>query len=124
MVPPMVTLPVVADGPTRMAVAPSAALARVMLEPGSRSMELLLSTVTATPLFTAIDPPEAKRMSSRPEPVAFEVWIGVVRAFEITTWAWTWAAAIRGASAAAVASSLRIREVTPDGYAQAGAGAF
>ena len=81
IVPPMVTLPVVAEGPTRMPVAPLAELDRVMVEPASRSTELLLSTVRAVPVLTAMLPPDARRMSSRAVPVAVEVTIGVVREF-------------------------------------------
>jgi hypothetical protein len=71
---------------------------------------LLEFTVTATPLVRVIEPFEAIRILSGPEPVAFWVEMGVVRPVEITTSAMAPDAAIRGAIATAVASRIRIRK--------------
>ena len=66
---------------------------------------------------TAMLPPLARRMLSGPDPVALEVWIGVVLAFEITISAWAPVATSMGAIATAVASSLRIRKEPLGGHA-------
>ncbi|PKO58997.1 MAG: hypothetical protein CVU25_03200 [Betaproteobacteria bacterium HGW-Betaproteobacteria-19] len=78
--------------------------------PLSMSRLWLELTVTAMPLDRVMVPADAKRMSSGPDPVAFDVLIGVVRAVEITTSAMAPDAAIRGAIATAVASRIRIRK--------------
>ena len=81
----------------------------VIEAPVSISTLWLEFRVTATPLPTLIAPPEATRMLSAPDPVAFAVVIGVVRAVEMTTSAIVPVAASRGAIATAVASRIRIR---------------
>ncbi len=69
---------------TRRPVEPSADLSMVMELPLSRSTVWLEFSVTAAPDVTATLPPLARRILSGPVPVALDVWIGVVRAFEIT----------------------------------------
>jgi hypothetical protein len=82
----------------------------VMELPESMSKLWLELTVTAVPLFSVIEPPDAMRMLSGPLPVAFAVVIGVVRDVETTTSAMAPEAAIKGAIATAVASIIRIRK--------------
>jgi hypothetical protein len=106
---PMVTLEVT-PALTSTAVAPSAAGVMVIDPVPSRVKSLSELTVTAAPFTTAIEPPAAIRMSSGPDPVAFAVVIGVVRAVEMTTSAKAPDAIIRGAIATAVASRIRIRK--------------
>ncbi len=108
MAPPMVmsaVLPPLISTP----VAPFAALTIPIELPESMSKSWLEFTVTATPLVRLMAPADARRMLSGPDPVAFAVVIGVVRAVEITTSAIAPDAAIRGAIATAVASRIRIR---------------
>jgi hypothetical protein len=73
MVPPIVMFAFVTSGPTRIAVDPLAEFRIVMLEPASRSTELLLLTRTATPLASVSVPPEANRMLSAEPLLAFDV---------------------------------------------------
>ena len=94
-------------------VAPEAALTILIVLPLSVTTVLLESMMTATPDVTLTPPPLVKRTLSAAVPVAFDVRMGVVRVFEITTSAWTPVAASSGASAAAVASRLRILKETP-----------
>src|SRR5690606_12368227 len=107
--PAMLTEPVLPPF-TSTPVAPSAASSIVMRPPVSSLKSWLLFTVSATPLFTAIEPALEMRMLSAPEPVAFEVVIGVVREVEVTASAMAPDAAIRGAVATARASRIRIRK--------------
>ena len=108
MEPPTITEPVLPPL-TNRPVEPSADLSIVIDPPLSRSTVLLLFRVTAAPEATATLPPLAMRMLSAAVPVALDVCIGVVRAFEITISAWDPVATIKGAIATAVASKIRIR---------------
>ena len=63
---------------------PSAVFVPPIEPPVSTVMLWLESSVTRLPVSTLSAPPLAIRMESAPVPVAFDVWIGVVRVVEIT----------------------------------------